>query len=330
LPRKPTGDAANPYEGVTKPNAYHIDQFEKVRDLWVQVYEYAQAMGLDMIQGDVEDFPGLIELNFNFDDALSTCDRLTTYRQLCAEIARQRGLVTCFMAKPMMGVPVNGCHHNCSIWTGGDKLVRCLVPGELPGMEEVFTYARGGTNEFENKEGGWIPTEIGHHVLGGVLKHIGALTAIDASTVNSDRRFADVGLWAPVGANWGLQNRSCTIRISAPDRIEFRAVDDMVNQHLFCSALIKAMDDGIDNKINPGPPEGRNVVEVMKVSKEDVKTIPLNLFEVLEALKNDDLILRAMPGRLYELYDKMKRDDWQRFLKEITNWDIERYVDCLP
>lgn len=327
---KPTGNPQAPYEGITKPYAYHIDQFESVRDLWIQVYEYAQAMGLDMIQGDVEDAPGLLELNFSFDDALRTCDRLTTYRQICAEVARQRGLIACFMAKPMMGVPANGCHHNCSIWTGGEQTVQHLVEGELPGLDEVFTYTKGGINEFENKDGGWLPTEIGHHVLGGALKHIGALTAIGASTVNSYRRFADIGLWAPVGANWGLQNRSCTIRISAPDRFEFRAVDAMVNQHLFCSALIKAMDDGIVNQLDPGAPESRNVVEVMKEGKEDIRTIPLNLHEALEALKADDLILEAMPGRLYELYDMMKQDDWKRFLKEVTNWDHERYMDYLP
>ncbi|NML76092.1 glutamine synthetase [Rhizobium sp. S-51] len=328
LKKNPDG-SATPYSGITEPYAYHIGQFESARHIWKQVYEYSHAMGLDMIQGDVEDAPGLLELNFAFDDALKTCDRLTTYRQICNEVARQNDLIACFMAKPMMGVPANGCHHNCSIWTGGSAELQRLVPGELPGMEELFTYTKGGVNEFENKEGGWLPTEIGHHALGGALKHIGALTAIGASTVNSYRRFADIGLWAPIGANWGLQNRSCTIRISAPDRFEFRAVDAMVNQHLFCAALIKALDDGISNKVDPGAPEDRNVVEVMKAGGH-VDLIPLNLHEALEALKKDDLVLEAMPGRLYELYDMMKRDDWKRFLKEVTNWDLERYMDYLP
>lgn len=327
---RPTGDVKRPYEGITKASAYHIDQFETARHVWMKVYEYGQAMGLDMIQGDVEDAPGLLELNFAFDDVLATCDRLTTYRQICAEVARQNGLVACFMAKPMMGVPANGCHHNCSIWYGGEQKVVRLAEGTLPGMDEVFSYNKGGENAFENTEGGWIPTELGRHALGGALKHIGALTALGATTVNSYRRFADIGLWAPVGANWGLQNRSCSIRISAPDRFEFRAVDAMVNQHLFCSALLKALDDGISNQIDPGPPEKRNVVDVLNAGVEDIATIPLNLHEALEALKADDFILEAMPGRLHELYDKLKRDEWQRFMKEISGWDIERYMDYFP
>ena len=75
--------------GVTKRNCYHIDQFEELRPVFLKVIEYGRAMGLDMIQGDHEDAPGHLELNFMFDDALRTSDRLTTYRQICAQVARE-------------------------------------------------------------------------------------------------------------------------------------------------------------------------------------------------------------------------------------------------
>jgi glutamine synthetase len=326
---KPKEGEVRPYEGMTQPFAYHIGQFEEVRDIWMQVYEYATAMGLDLIQGDCEDAPGQVELNYMFDDVLTTCDRMTTYRQICAEVARQRGLIACFMAKPFMGYPANGCHHNCSIWSGGTREVQQLLP-ELPGMEENWAYSKGGVNEFENKTGGWIPTELGHWVLGGSLAHINALTCLGASTVNSYRRFNDYGLWAPIGANWGLQNRSCAIRISSPDRMEFRAVDSMVNPHLFCGALLKAMDDGIRHKIDPGKPESRNVTEVWMGGQEEVNLIPLNLKDALDALEKDEVVRSAMPGKLYKLFEDYKRDEWIRFLREVTNWDVERYLHCLP
>ena len=83
-------------------------------------------MGLDMIQGDHEDAPGQLELNFIFDDALRTCDRLTTYRQICAQVAREFDLIACFMCKPFMGVSASGCHHNISLWRGGEEMVNTL------------------------------------------------------------------------------------------------------------------------------------------------------------------------------------------------------------
>ena len=115
-----------PAGGATKPNCYHIDQFEALRPVILRVTEYARAMGLDIIQGDHEDSPGQLELNFMYDDALRTCDRLTTYRQICAQVAREFNLIACFMTKPFMGVSASGCHHNLSLWRGGEDKVNPL------------------------------------------------------------------------------------------------------------------------------------------------------------------------------------------------------------
>ena len=130
-------DDGKPNGGVTKPNCYHIDQFEELRPIFMQVIEYAQAMGLDMIQGDHEDAPGQLELNWMFDDALRTADRLTTYRQICAQVAREHGVIACFMSKPFVGVSASGCHYNISLWRGGEDRINDLHQSPLPGMEDV-------------------------------------------------------------------------------------------------------------------------------------------------------------------------------------------------
>ena len=116
-------DDGKPAGGYSKPYCYHIDQFESLRPVVLKVIDYAGAMGLDMIQGDHEDSPGQLELNFTFDEALRTCDRLTTYRQICAQVAREFDLIACFMCKPFMGVSASGCHHNLSLWRGGEDRI---------------------------------------------------------------------------------------------------------------------------------------------------------------------------------------------------------------
>ena len=142
-----------PDGGFTKPNCYHIDQFESLRPVFMRVIEYARAMGLDMIQGDHEDAPGQLELNWMFDDCLRTSDRLTTYRQICAQVAREFNLIACFMAKPFMGVSASGCHHNLSLWRGGEEKVNKLGQDKLPGMVGNFTYLKGGENTFMPEKG---------------------------------------------------------------------------------------------------------------------------------------------------------------------------------
>ena len=325
------GEDGGPNGGVTKPNCYHIDQFEELRPTFMKVIEYSQAMGLDIIQGDHEDAPGQLELNTMFDDVLRNADRLTTYRQICAQVAREDGLIACFMSKPFMGVSASGCHHNMSLWRGGKESVNELHNAKLPGMEGAFTYLSGGENTFmpdpsldERK-----PGPIGLQCIGGVMKHLDALTSIGSSTVNSYRRLWDTGFWAPVFADWGYQNRTCALRISAPGRFEYRSVDSMVNPYLMGGALLKAFDDGITNDLDPGEAEERNIYEAIDAGKQ-VKKLPMTLGDALQKLADDEVIKSSMPDEMYKVFQHYKNDEWERFNHTVTDWDLETYLDCLP
>ena len=325
------GEDGAPNGGVTKPNCYHIDQFEELRPVFMKVIEYSQAMGLDIIQGDHEDAPGQLELNTQFDDVLRNSDRLTTYRQICAQVARENNLIACFMSKPFMGVSASGCHHNMSLWRGGKDTVNTLHNSPLPGMEGAFSYRVGGENTFmpDPKLDERKPGPIGLQCIGGVIEHLGALTSIGSSTVNSYRRLWDTGFWAPVFADWGYQNRTCALRISAPGRFEYRSVDSMVNPYLMGAALLKAFDDGITRDIDPGEPEERNIYEAMEAGKQ-VKKLPMSLGDALEELDKDEVIKSAMPDEMYRVFTHYKGDEWERFNHTVTDWDLQTYIDCLP
>ncbi len=323
------GPDGQPAGGYSKPYCYHIDQFESLRAVVLKVLDYARAMGLDMIQGDHEDSPGQLELNFTYDDALRTCDRLTTYRQICAQVAREFDLIACFMSKPFMGVSASGCHHNLSLWRGGEEVVQPLGLAKFPGLDGSFTYRKGGENTFMPRPGEAKPGPIGLHSIGGVIEHLPALTAIGCSTVNSYRRLWDQGFWAPVYADWGYQNRTCGLRVSAHGRFEYRAVDSMVNPYLMAGALLTAFDDGIRRRLDPGEPEQRNIYKAMEEGKQ-VKKLPMSLGEALGRLEDDEVIKTALPGEMYRVFMHYKRDEWERFLATVTEWDLKTYLDCLP
>ena len=319
-----------PDGGFSNPYCYHIDQFESLRPVFLKVIEYSKFMGLDMIQGDHEDAPGQLELNFTYDDALRTCDRLSTYRQICAQVARENNLIACFMTKPFMGVSANGCHTNMSLWRGGKDSINYLGNDPLNGLDDVYSYRSGGENLFmPDTDDLQLPGKIGLQSVAGVMKHLDALTALGCSTVNSYRRLWDTGFWAPVYKDWGFQNRTTALRISAPGRFEFRAVDSMVNPYLLCAGLLKAFDDGISNDLEPGEPENRNIYEAMEAGKEVTK-LPMSLGEAIEALKKDDTIMNALPDEMGKVFLHYKEDEWAKFMSTVTNWDMETYIDCLP
>jgi glutamine synthetase len=298
-------DGTPSMRGLTKPNCYHIDQFAELQPIIHRVIGYARSMGLDMIQGDHEDAPGQIELNFQFDRAEHTADRLTTYRQICRQVGREMDAFPCFMPKPFMGVSANGCHHNVSLWQGEENVF--LPEGADPRL----------------------PSKVGLHAIGGVLEHLRALTAVTAPTVNSYRRFADAGFWAPIFADWGFQNRTTALRVSAPGRFEYRSVDSSVNPYLSFAALLMAMKDGIDRGINPGPPEDRNIYDAIAGGKQ-VTRIPETLGEALQALESDAVVRSALPGDMYRVFQHHKSDEWQRFIGTVTDWDLQTYLDVLP
>lgn len=326
------GEDGLPDGGFSKPNCYHIDQFEKLRPVFMRVIEYSQAMGLDMIQGDHEDAPGQLELNIMFDDVLRNADRLTTYRQVCAQVAREFDLIACFMSKPFMGVSASGCHHNVSLWSGGkDTIVNTAHTKSLPGHNGAFTYRKGGKNHFmpDPKIDDYKPGPVGLNAIGGVMEHVGALTAIGSSTVNSYRRLWDTGFWAPVFADWGYQNRTCALRVSAPGRFEYRSVDSMVNPYLMGAGLYKAFDDGISRNLDPGEAEERNIYEAMEAGKQ-VKKLPMSLGDALARLDKDEVVKSAMPGEMYKVFTHYKGDEWEKFNATVTDWDLNTYWDCLP
>ena len=92
----------------------------------------------------------------------------------------------------------------------------------------------------------------------------------------------------------------------------------MVNPYLMQAVLLKALDDGIKNRIDPGEPEDRNFVDVLN-SGETIERIPTTLHDALDALAEDDVIRSALPGDLYrEPLAKLSIDSGRRKSTEVS------------
>lgn len=282
--------------------AYHVGALEKMRPIYQKVIDYAQAMGLDMIEGDYED-TGQLELNWMFDSCELTADRLMTYRMICRQVAGEFGVTASFMPKPATGSMGNGCHHNISLWQGERNIL------EEPGKVELHL------------------SELGRHALGGLLAHAAGSLAIMASTVNSYKRFWDAGQFAPSAVNWGLDNKTCTVRLSANGRLEYKLPDASVNPYLSHAALLAALRDGLDRKLDPGEPE---TASSSFDTAGAVGALPLTLGDALAAFDRDKVVRSAFPEELVGLYLELKSDEWARACGAVTDWDREMYLEYLP
>ena len=93
--------------------------------------------------------------------------------------------------------------------------------------------------------------------------------------------------------------------------------------------LLAAIDDGIVNRIDPGPAEERNIYEAMSAGKE-VKKIPMTFGDALDELDADEVIKSSMPGDMYRVFKHYKRDEWERYCATVSDWDVKEYLDVLP
>ena len=283
--------------------AYHIEHLERNRPIVKKVVEYAQALGLDMVEGDYED-EFQVELNFMYDHADLTADRLTTYRQICKQVARELGIHASFMPKPATGMMGNGCHHNFSLWRDG---VNVLAD---PGRTELHL------------------TDVGRHALGGLLAHSAGAMLINGSTVNSYKRYWDAGQFAPSRINWGLDNKTCTVRLSAVGRLEYKLPDAAVNPYLSHAAILAACEDGMKNTTDPGPPTQGSSYDAPQ--DERFPALPLTLGEAIGAFRADEVLNQAFGPVLSKLLVDFHADEWARFCGYVTDWERDMYWNDTP
>ena len=86
-----------------------------------------------------------------------------------------------------MGVSASGCHHNMSLWRGGEDVFDIPMGNDLknlPGMQENYMHVRGGENTFmPDGDDPQMPQKAGLEAIGGIVHHLRALTAIGCSTL---------------------------------------------------------------------------------------------------------------------------------------------------
>lgn len=272
-------------------------------------------LGWGVYQTDHEDGNGQYEINFAYQDALTTADRITFFKMATSQIAKKYGAIATHMPKPFSDRTGSGLHvhfHLADAATG-----KCVF--------DSSTDARGlGCSE------------LGYHFVGGVLKHARALCAVTSPTVNCYKRLQlGSGLyssrsgftWTPAFITYGDNNRTQMIRTAGPGHFEDRTVSAGCNPYLALSAYLAAGLDGIENKIDPGDPNLGNMYErpLREVLESGTKILPQSLWEAVEELRHDDVI-KASLGVIADEFIDLKTKEWETYDGQVTQWEIDEYL----
>lgn len=265
-----------------------------------------EDMGFEIEASHHEAAPAQHEIDFRYDDALTTADNIMTFKLVVKTIAKRHGLHATFMPKPKTESHGSGMHINMSL-------------------------SKDGYNIFRDEHDEQGLSREAYWFMGGLMQHMKAITCIANPSVNSYKRFVP-GYEAPVHIAWSAKNRSPLIRIPSVQgertRIELRSPDPTANPYLTLAVLLAAGLEGIEKQTEPPKSVDQNMFEMTRAQKKElgIEELPGSLLEAVAELENDPFIRQILGEDLTGKLIEAKRQEYQEYRSQVTDWEVERYL----
>jgi glutamine synthetase len=301
---------APPEPGFSYHSESNMDLMQPMLSLLAQHFE---KLGLSLRSIENEWGPGQVECTFAARPALEAADHTLLFRTATRQICRRMGHFASFMSRPAL----KGCY------SSGWHLHQSLVD------------SKNGRNLFMPQRPDEHLSPLGKNFLAGLLKHAAPCTAFATPTVNGYRRFRPNSL-APDRATWCQDHRGVMVRVlgapgDATTRLENRSGEPAANPYLYILAQLIAGHDGIENRLEPGPPDEEPYAA-------DRPMLPKNLPAALDALEREPLFRRQLGDVFIDYFLKLKRNEAGRFAlwlkensveagEEPTAWEQNEYFD---
>jgi glutamine synthetase len=278
-------------------------------DVIAEICDGMAALGWGPYQNDHEDANGQFEMNWQYDDCLTTADRHAFFKFMVKSVAERHGLRATFMPKPFVNLTGNGCHAHVSLW-------------DRAGRRNLFLDAKD--------EMGLSP--LAYRFLGGIVHSAEALCSFFNPTVNSYKRINAAptrsgATWSPNAVSYSGNNRTHMIRIPEPGRFELRLMDGSANPYLMQAGVLCAGLDGIANGRDPGKRLDINMyTDGQRV--RGLKKLPLTLHDALRLSEKSRVLRDGLGSEALDSYLKLKLEEWHRFARHLSEWERATTLDC--
>lgn len=291
----------------TKP-CYEQGALMRRYDVIAEICDYMLELGWNPYQNDHEDGNGQFEMNWQFDDALVTADRMAFFKYMVKTVAEKHGLRATFMPKPFIDRTGSGCHAHLSVWRGEDNLFD--DPSDALGM-----------------------SKLGYHFIGGIINTADEICAITNPTVNSYKRInapvtVSGATWSPNTVTFAGDNRTHMIRVPGSGRFEFRLADGAANPYLLPAALAVAGLHGIEERHDPGKPLEIDMYQEGHKAPANARRLPLNLLDALRALERSETVRSGFGEDVVDSYVKLRMREWNEYSRQLTDWERAATLDC--
>jgi glutamine synthetase len=303
--RRPTGEPTT--ETHDAGGYFDLTPVDLGEDVRREIVLALERMGFHVEAAHHEVAPGQHEIDFRYDDALITADNVSTFRFVVKNVANRNGLHATFMPKPVFGINGSGMHTHQSLFVRGK-------------------------NVFFDESAEWQLSAECLHYIGGLLRHAKAFCAVTNPLVNSYKRLVP-GYEAPTAIAWSERNRSPLIRVPAArgstTRIELRMPDPSCNPYLALAVMLRAGLDGIERKLDPGPPVNKNIYKMSHRERRHLRIdeLPGDLSEALDEFEKSALMREALGDHTFDHFLAAKRAEWDSYIRHVSTWEVDRYLN---
>jgi glutamine synthetase len=275
----------------------------------VELYQALLQLGADMrmpIEGlHTETGPGVIEAALHYTEALEAADRAALFKTFVKVLAQRRGLMATFMAKWSQKLPGQSGHLHLSLVRGDGAAV----------------FYDDGRPQAISDELRWF--------VGGQQALMPELLAMVASTVNSYSRLVP-GYWAPTAATWGVENRTCALRViqGGPNsqRVEYRIAAADINPYLAIAAAIGSGLWGIEHRIEPDEPLTGNAYERSLPAK---RQLPRTLGDAAHRFARSRAAQQLFGAPFVAHFAASREWEEREFRRAVTDWELARYFEII-
>jgi glutamine synthetase len=249
--------------------------------------------------------PGVLEAAIAVDGAVEAADRAALFKTFMKVLAQRNGMMATFMAKWSLDYPGQSGHIHLSLKGGDGK----------------------GAFHQEGAEHGMSP--LMRHFVAGQQALMPELLAMVSPTVNSYTRLIP-GAWAPTSANWGVDNRTCSLRVipgsSKSQRVEYRVSAADANPYLALAAAIGSGLWGIEQKLELGAPVTGSAYAAPEGSHAP---LPRTLWEAAGALRGSQAARELFGDAFVDHYAATREWEEREFRRHITDWELARYFEII-
>jgi len=274
-------------------------------ELYQALLQLAAAMRMPIEGLHAETGPGVIEAALHYTEALEAADRAALFKTFAKVLAQRRGLMATFMAKWSQQLPGQSGHLHVS-----------LVRGD------------GSAVFYDEQRPQAISDEL-RWFVGGQQALMPELLAMVASNVNSYSRLVP-GYWAPTAATWGVENRTCALRViqggPKSQRVEYRIAAADINPYLAIAVAIGSGLWGIEHRIEPDEAISGNAYERRLPAK---RQLPRTLGEAAVRLARSQAAQQLFGAPFVAHFAASREWEEREFQRAVTDWELARYFEII-